>query len=338
MASVADLIHGSYITIFNRAADPQGALFWSQNLGFTNIGAAAAAPGSLALADQLGANFYAAAGSVFNTLYPTTIFDSEFIDAVYTNLGNSPADLQGAAFWGNRLMVLEGDNPGNPQLARAIVASEIAFVLQTFDPTGQPQSAIDRSNTYKNKLAVSEAIVATGNPVFNPASQSLTDPAYLGASDILTDINASDASRAAALSQVAAANAANNPALLIKSNHPLTLTIGVDAFTTSFNDALFSASPAWNLQGQQFNTLNAGDNLQDTGTNGTLHYTAVASLLSNPALAAGVTMNGIANANILNTSAGVAGFSGNIAGLTTAKMLAGSNGNVQLGLASAGLN
>ena len=135
MASVADLIHGSYITIFNRAADPQGALFWSQNLGFANIGAAAAAPGSLALADQLGAIFYAAAGSVFNTLYPTTIFDSEFIDAVYTNLGNSPADLQGAAFWANRLMVLEGQNPGNPQLARAIVASEIAFVLQTFDPT-----------------------------------------------------------------------------------------------------------------------------------------------------------------------------------------------------------
>ena len=49
-------------------------------------------------------------------------------------------------------------------------------------------------------------------------------------------------------------------------------------------------------------------------------------------------MNGIANANILNTSAGVAGFSGNITGLTTANVVEGSKGNVLLGLASAGLN
>ena len=40
MATVFDLINGSYVTIFNRAADPQGALFWSQNLGFSSIGAA----------------------------------------------------------------------------------------------------------------------------------------------------------------------------------------------------------------------------------------------------------------------------------------------------------
>ena len=47
-------------------------------------------------------------------------------------------------------------------------------------------------------------------------------------------------------------------------------------------------------------------------------------------------MTGIATANILNTSAGVDGFSGAITGLTTANMLAGTNGNVLLGLASAG--
>ena len=107
--------------------------------------------------------------------------------------------------------------------------------------------------------------------------------------------------------------------------------------TTSFNDAVFTAPPGQNVLGPS-NTLQVGDSLTDTGTNGTLNYTAVASLLGNPALAAGVTMNGIVNANILNTSAGVAGFSGNITGLTTANMQAGSNGNVLLGLASAGLN
>ena len=189
----------------------------------------------------------------------------------------------------------------------------------------------------KIRFSVSETLVNTGNPVFNPASQSLSDPAYLGETNILVGVTDTAASVAVAQAQIAAANAANNPALLVGQQLPLTLTINVDTLTTSFNDAVFTAPPGQNVLGPS-NTLQVGDNPQDTGTNGTLNYTAVASLLGNPALAAGVTMNGIANANILNTSAGVAGFSGNITGLTTANMLAGSNGNVLLGLASAGLN
>ena len=74
MATVFDLINGSYVTIFNRAADPQGALFWSQSLGFPSIGAASGATATIAQANQLGANFYAAASTVFNTLYPTNSF------------------------------------------------------------------------------------------------------------------------------------------------------------------------------------------------------------------------------------------------------------------------
>ena len=100
---------------------------------------------------------------------------------------------------------------------------------------------------------------------------------------------------------------------------------------------MFTAPPGQNVLGPS-NTLQVGDSLTDTGTNGTLNYTAVESLLGNPALAAGVTMNGIVNANILNTSFGVAGFSGNVTGLTNVSVLAGSVGSVLLGLPGAGLN
>ena len=98
--------------------------------------------------------------------------------------------------------------------------------------------------------------------------------------------------------------------------------------------------PVENVLGPS-NTLNAGDSAVALGAaagTAVLNVTEVASLLGNPALAAGVTLTGIATANILNLSAGVGGFSGNITGLTTANMLAGSNGNVLLGLASSGLN
>ena len=60
---------------------------------------------------------------------------------------------------------------------------------------------------------------------------------------------------------------------------------------------------------------------------------------ANPIFANGVTLNGVGEADITNNSFfGVAGFTGNITGLTTAVLEAGSVGGVQLGLDSQGLN
>ena len=49
-------------------------------------------------------------------------------------------------------------------------------------------------------------------------------------------------------------------------------------------------------------------------------------------------MNGVGEADITNNNAGMAGFTGNITGLTTAVLEAGSVGRVQLGEAGQGLN
>ena len=115
------------------------------------------------------------------------------------------------------------------------------------------------------------------------------------------------------------------------------LTINPDNFVTNFNNPIFYGLPGQTVLGLS-NTLNAGDNLVSNAGNGTLNYTAVFSTQGNPPLATDVTMTGFRDVFILNTAAGVAGFSGNITGLLNVTFLAGSTGDVQLGLASAGLN
>jgi len=117
------------------------------------------------------------------------------------------------------------------------------------------------------------------------------------------------------------------------------LTIGVDGppeYTATAAGAVYNALPEGNPPLGTTNTLNVGDNLQDPFNDGILNYTGSFSFI-NPAFANGVTLNGIATANI--TSLGVlTGFAGNITGLHTATVTAGSTGNVQLGTAAVGLN
>ena len=82
---------------------------------------------------------------------------------------------------------------------------------------------------------------------------------------------------------------------------------------------MFNALPVVQT-GLANNTLNTGDNLQDSKGDGTLNYTASPNgVAANPPFALGVTVNGASTANVSNHEAGiVAGFQGTVAGLTTA--------------------
>jgi hypothetical protein len=337
MASAFDLIAGTYVTIYNRAADPQGAVFWANNLGFPSL-AAASAPGSanLDLADQLGRNFYAASTAAFNALYPQSMLDSQFINNVYVNLGGLGPDGAGATFWQNRLTSLEGAN--SQQVARAIVAAEIAFVLQTFDPNATGDAKV-RSDTYKNKITVSEATATTGNASFNPTSQSTSDPAYAGLTNVLIGVNNTSASVNGALAQVQAANAASNPALMTgQFQTSFSLTPQIDTFTAVADNTVFNALPQVQSSGLENNTLNTGDSLTNTFKNATLNFTAgVNGVAANPPFATGVTISGVQNANITNQSAAIAGFQGNVTGLLVENNV-NSVAGVQLGGQNQGLN
>ena len=73
------------------------------------------------------------------------------------------------------------------------------------------------------------------------------------------------------------------------------------------------------------NTLNIGDDLETKGAAigaTTLNYTAVSGGVFgvNPPLVTDLTMNGVNAAVITNVSGAVAGFSGNITGLTSATL------------------
>ena len=97
------------------------------------------------------------------------------------------------------------------------------------------------------------------------------------------------------------------------------LTSRRDTFSTSTAGTIFNALPSTS-DGSQINTLNAGDFLTDTAGDGVLNFTAVDGL-GNPPFAHNVSMIGIQTVNITNEAAtwgrGVAGFQGDVVGLTT---------------------
>jgi hypothetical protein len=108
-------------------------------------------------------------------------------------------------------------------------------------------------------------------------------------------------------------------------------------FTATVAGAVFNALPIVTSFGIAVNTLSVGDNLQDTVGDGTFNLTtALLTIGANPPFATGVTMNGIATANITGQSGAVTGFQGNITGLKTINML-NSLDAVQVGGAGLGL-
>ena len=120
------------------------------------------------------------------------------------------------------------------------------------------------------------------------------------------------------------------------------LTPNIDNFSTSAVGATFNAFPLVTALGIAVNTLNIGDNLKDSASDGVLNFvTAPQTIGANPSFATSVTMNGVATANINGQSfaggltAGLTGFQGTISGLKVANYT--GNDALQLGGASDGL-
>jgi len=91
----------------------------------------------------------------------------------------------------------------------------------------------------------------------------------------------------------------------------------LNGFTATQAGAIFQAPATVTALGIAVNTLNSGDNLQDTVGDGTLNLQMVGLTIgANPPFASNVTMNGIKIANITNQAAFTpGGFQGNITGL-----------------------
>lgn len=105
----------------------------------------------------------------------------------------------------------------------------------------------------------------------------------------------------------------------------------LNGFTATQAGAIFQAPAFVTALGIAVNTLNSGDNLQDTVGDGTLNLQTVKlSIGANPPFATNVTMNGLKTANIANQAAdgtidGIpGGFQGNITGL----LVENNNGSI----------
>jgi len=297
-----------FVGYFGRAGDAAGVSFWTNalNNGTATFQSIAALFGS---SPEAKAKFpYLASPLVTD---PTT-----FVNQVYQNLFTHGPDAAGGAFWVSYLNA----NNGNP----TAVGTFIATIIQSATVGGADNT------TLQNKASVA----ATFSTSLSNANVPFDAAAAAASSTELATVTADPAT-------VTAANAATaafvTNALL---PHP-DLTIGIDAggaFSVTTTGVTFVADPKGNAPLGVTNSLQAGDNLQDSKGDGILKLTQVAQNLANPPLATDVTMNGLATANITNISGGLGGFSGNITGLTTANILGGTNGNVLLGVASLGLN
>jgi hypothetical protein len=318
--SIYQDINGTYVTIYARAGDPAGVTFWSTQLA-GSVAAAVTTPQTLAGAGQLGVSFYQATPVTFDGLYKADT-DTQFINALYNNLGGSNADSAGLSFWLGTLQAAESTAP-NVQTARAAIAGEVAFDLLTFNPstsTGLSPSdlaaATARAAEYANKVAVSQSVASTGNAAFNPKVANLTDPAYNGETAIVAGVTNDPATLAAANAAITAANAANNPALLNQVAQTLTLTTGIDTLTSSNPTATFFSSDVFQ-SGDLVPTLNPGDNLSDTAVKSQAELSLIAEAGSLSHFFSGFTTTGIPLVQIQNSSSNLLTFDGTQAnGLT----------------------
>jgi Domain of unknown function (DUF4214) len=250
--SVYQLINGTYVTIYDRAGDPAGVTYLAtQEAG--SVAAAMATPATLTQAAQLGVLFYQATPTTFDAMYAANN-DTQFIEALYNNLGGSNADSAGLTYWLGQLAAAESSGTyANTETARAAIAGEVALDLLTFNAatsslTGSDLAAATaRAAEYANKVAASQSLASTGNTAFNPAAANLSDSAYAGELVIISNITSDPATLAAANVAIAAANAANNPALLTTIVATSTDTGG--ASTLNFLDGSAPTGPQNSLVG-----------------------------------------------------------------------------------------
>jgi hypothetical protein len=302
-------VEALYVGYFERAADPAGWTFWTNQIitGTTNLTSAAA---------SFSVQLEAAADYPFLGL-DTVAAIPAFINQVYQNLFNRAPDAAGLAFWTAQLTA----NLGNPFAVGNFILNVISGAA-----TGGADDL-----TLQNKVALASMITSNAQAsglVFN--------------ANTIAETKALVAATTSAAGSVATEFAAWTTYVTTLGLGPNTfqLTTGIDGFSASLPGAIFNAAPSVSAAGLANNTLNAGDSLTDTNGDGTLNDTTVAIIVglnADPPFATNVTLSGIKTLNISATGFTLGGFQGNVTGLTVVNDNS-STGGVLLGFTGQGLN
>jgi probable HAF family extracellular repeat protein len=229
-ASVQQEILGLYAALYNRAADFFGYSYWvgidGQQPDAGGVTPANAGTTAVTLNDAqvLGQAFVNTQATFFNATYGR-LTDSQFIDALYVNIGGNAGDPGGVAYWQGLLAQAEAGG-ASVQAARAGLVGQFVHDLIDFDLTpgatalgltaAQYQQAQTREAAINDKIAVSLGFSnisqQTGGSILD--AHTVGDAAYNAAVAVIQNVTSDPTAVTAAVLGINTAVAAQNLLLI----------------------------------------------------------------------------------------------------------------------------
>jgi copper(I)-binding protein len=265
LTNYSNYINGLYIVLYGRTADSGGYNYWLNTQGVSPA-AAAVTPISAASEQALSKAFVSTQSSYFDATYGLTsssgaaLSDTNFILALYNNLGGNDTGVSGAAltYWQNALNAVNGD--------RAALAGR--FTEEFLSYNGADPAGLLRQASFFNSVAVSQAWVsASASNSFMDAATT-TDPAFLAQQHILTGITSDPATLATALGQITTAVSSQSLTGVVgQGGATVTLTTGPDHITLLGNNSVVVGFVD-TTPGSTDSTLNPFDSINGGTTTG----------------------------------------------------------------------
>ena len=307
--SIDSQLETLYLGYFGRAADGGGLAYWEGQYAM-DVQAGNSADTTLNMIAQSFAQSPEAIQQYPFLANPATVVGSQgsailtleitnLVTNAYTNLfaRTPPAGDAGVQYWVNQLQT------GAVTVPDAIIA--IANGALGADVTTL-NDKIGAATFFTTQTA------AANEGLTQPLSPSYVAAAHTAANDVTTDPSTVTTSEAATTAYVASA-----PSTIIP------LTTNVDNVSTAANNASFSAPLGQNsVFGIPQNTLNTGDIITDTGTNGTLNATLTNSGFGGGGTTILASISGVTTYNLTNLNTGGGGGAivldgTNLTGVTT---------------------
>jgi hypothetical protein len=162
----------------------------------------------------------------FQTLYPTSMTDQAYVEALYQNMSGFIGTVAGDQYWLNLLQQAEAGNGGNITLAREAIVGQFAHDFYsdnlTVGATALGVSASDYAllvagqQTLQNKVTVAQYWATetgvTGGGILN--FTSVTDPSFAAAQHVLAGITSDPSTVTVAITGINNAVAHQNLSLV----------------------------------------------------------------------------------------------------------------------------
>ena len=233
--TVQQEIAGLYVTLYGLAATQAGITYWTNVVSAFDPGITAANAGSTAIsgADEVYLGQQMTAGSpvvngttYFQTVYPTTMTDLAYVEALYQNMSGFIGTTAGDQYWLSVLQQTEAGNGGNAILAREAIVGQFTHDFYGNDLTvGAAALGVSASDyallvagqqTLRNKATVAQYWATetgvSGGAILN--FTSVTDPSFAAAQHVLAGITSDPNTVTVAITGIAAAVAQQNLSLV----------------------------------------------------------------------------------------------------------------------------